>query len=221
MSPRIQAKLLRVIQEHEFERVGSNKPIKINVRIVAATNKNLSEAVKKGEFRPDLYDRLNVVRIEMPPLRERKDDIPALVNEFIQEFSYENHKQIDGINSETMHYLERYNWPGNVRELKNCIEGMVVMCTGKLLEPKLLPERVLSYQSNDEIDISSVPTANFMDSEYPSDNLDIRIGMSMKEIEKEAIKETLKYTGGNRAKAAKILDISKRTIYRKIRGYDL
>lgn len=222
MSMVTQAKVLRVIQEQEFEKVGSNEPIKVDVRIVAATNKDLLKAVEIGEFRADLYDRLNVVKITMPPLRDRKEDIPALVNEFIQEFSFECHKRIDGITSETMHYIERYDCPGNVRELKNCIEGMVVMCQRKLLEPDLLPDRILSYQPpDDEIAIPSAPTVRFIDSSYLSDNLNVGVGMSMSEIEKEVIKGTLKYTDGDRAKTAKILEISKRTIYRKIKEYEL
>ncbi|RKX98455.1 MAG: sigma-54-dependent Fis family transcriptional regulator, partial [Spirochaetes bacterium] len=139
LSLQMQVKLLRVIQEREFVRVGGEESIKVDVRIISATNKDLKEAVKNGTFREDLYYRLNVVSIYVPPLRERKDDIPLLVHKFIEEFSKENNKQIDGITNGALQALISYDWPGNVRELRNVIESIVVLTKNKIITEEDIP----------------------------------------------------------------------------------
>ena len=137
-----QVKLLRVIQERSFERVGGNQPINVDVRIVAATNRNLEDEVKNGKFREDLFYRLNVVRIAMPSLRERKEDMPLLLHSFLREFNIENEKNITGFDNRAKSAILKYNWPGNIRELKNCVESAVVMCTGNEIKIDDLPASV-------------------------------------------------------------------------------
>ncbi len=144
MSPRLQVKLLRVLQEGEFEPVGGTQTIRVNVRVVAATNTNLKEAIRQGRFRQDLYYRLNVVPIHLPPLRERREDIPMLVDHFLEKYNKENGKAVTKISREVLDHLLAYSWPGNVRELENCIEHAVVMSPGKTLSVSLLPAEVLS-----------------------------------------------------------------------------
>ena len=140
----VQIKLLRVLQEKKFERVGGEETIEVDVRVVAATNKNLLEEIKKGNFREDLYYRLNVVHIEVPPLRERKEDIPLLVAEFIKTYAKENSKEIEGLDNKTRSILYNFDWPGNIRQLKNCIESAVVMCQGKIITVDDLPPGIVS-----------------------------------------------------------------------------
>ena len=140
----VQIKLLRVLQEKKFERVGGEETIDVDVRVVAATNKNLLEEIKKGNFREDLYYRLNVVHIEVPPLRERKEDIPLLVAEFIKTYAKENSKEIEGLDNKTRSILYNFDWPGNIRQLKNCIESAVVMCQGKIITVDDLPPGIVS-----------------------------------------------------------------------------
>ncbi|MBM3238509.1 sigma-54-dependent Fis family transcriptional regulator [Candidatus Poribacteria bacterium] len=230
-----QVKLLRVLDTREFERVGGEKTYHVDVRIIAATNRNLSEAVQHGEYRDDLYHRLSVVTINMPPLRERKEDIPLLVDAFITEFNQENNRKISGITNQTMRFLMRYDWLGNVRELKNCIEGMVVMARHEILDVDDLPEHILMSDTNRTTHIfplhpfekkefsrllTPAPTIPPMDGTYKN-QLQVHVGMSLNDIEQEVIQETLKYTNNNKAKTARILGIGKRTLYRKIEKYGL
>jgi DNA-binding NtrC family response regulator len=237
ISPEIQVKLLRVLDTREFERVGGEKTYHVDVRIIAATNRNLSEAVQNGEYREELYHRLNVVTINMPPLRERKEDIPLLVDAFINEFNKENDKQISGITNQAMRFLMRHDWLGNVRELKNCIEGMVVMARSRqeILDVDDLPDHILMANTNRTTQIFPIHT--FEKKEFsrlltpaptipPMDGADknqlhVHVGMSLEDIEQEVIQETLKYTNNNKAKTARILGIGKRTLYRKIEKYGL
>ena len=191
-----QVKLLRVLQEKTFERVGGEKTISVDVRIVAATNRNLEDEVKAGRFREDLYYRLNVVRIEMPSLRERKDDIPLLMHSFLREFNIENEKNIKGFDNRSKSALIKYNWPGNIRELKNCIESAVVMCTG------------------DEIKMEDLPSSIRAQSEEKT--ISIPIGISMEEAEKIIIQENLAANNNNKSKTADILGIGRKTLHRKI-----
>ena len=216
-----QSRLLRVLEEREFERVGGDKTIQVNVRIVCATNHDLEAACSKGEFLPDLYDRLNVVSIQLPTLQERVEDIPLLINDFLEEFSRENGKTLRSLTPEAVRCLMKYHWPGNVRELKNCIEGLVVMSTEQLLQKQDLPERILN--DADEISgiIPSVPTVHSPDAEKNPTYLNVAVGMTLEEINREALKATLEYTENNKAKAAKLLDISRRTIQRKAKEYGL
>lgn len=195
-----QVKLLRVLQEKTFERVGGEKTISVDVRIVAATNRNLEDEVKAGRFREDLYYRLNVVRIEMPSLRERKDDIPLLMHSFLREFNIENEKNIKGFDNRSKSALIKYNWPGNIRELKNCIESAVVMCTG------------------DEIKIEDLPSSIRAQSEEKT--ISIPIGISMEEAEKIIIQENLAANNNNKSKTADILGIGRKTLHRKIEEWE-
>lgn len=190
-----QVKLLRVLQEHKFERVGGEKSIEVDVRVVAATNRNLEDEVKAGRFREDLFYRLNVVRIEMPALRERMDDIPLLMHSFLREFNIENKKNIKGFDKASKAAMIKYNWPGNIRELKNAVESAVVMCTG------------------DEIKIEDLPRA--LRSQGEEKVITIPIGITMDEAEKIIIQENLAANKGNKSKTADILGIGRKTLHRK------
>lgn len=200
-----QVKLLRVLQEGEFERVGGTKTIKVDVRLIAATNKTLLDEVKSQRFREDLYYRINVIYLKMPPLRERAEDIPPLVNAFIKQFAAQNAKKIKGIDRSAMKLLVRYAWPGNVRELKNIIERMVVLSTEHYLTEEQLPDDILGVPRNPA---SSAPAAP---------NGITRID----DAEKELIRNALRETGGNKSLAAEKLGISRRTLYRKLAEYQL
>ncbi len=191
-----QVKLLRVLQEHKFERVGGEKSIEVDVRVVAATNRNLEDEVKAGRFREDLFYRLNVVRIEMPALRERMDDIPLLMHSFLREFNIENKKNIKGFDKASKAAMIKYNWPGNIRELKNAVESAVVMCTG------------------DEIKIEDLPRA--LRSQGEEKVITIPIGITMDEAEKIIIQENLAANKGNKSRTADILGIGRKTLHRKL-----
>ena len=191
-----QIKLLRVIQEKSFERVGGTQSINVDVRIVAATNRNLEEEVHAGHFREDLFYRLNVVRIPMPPLRERKDDIPLLLHAFLREFNIENEKNITGFDNRAKSAILKYSWPGNIRELKNCVESAVVMCTG------------------DEIKIEDLPASVREKGEEKS--ITIPIGMTLDEAEMVIIQENLAACNGNKSKCAEILGIGRKPLHRKL-----
>ncbi len=202
MSPEIQAKFLRVIEDQKFRRLGGEVPIKVDVRIISATNKDLTKEVESGRFREDLYYRLKVVTINVPPLRERKSDIPLLVNAFLKESNRENSKNVSYIEPEAMERLTNYDWPGNARELKNIIESIVVMSTSDRIESTDLPVNIRGIESSQPSTIT-------------------QSGMSMEEIEKEAIRKALEDTDGNRTRAAEILKIGLRTLHRKIQKYGL
>jgi len=191
-----QVKLLRVLQERKFERVGGEKDIDVDVRVVAATNKNLEEEVKKGNFREDLFYRLNVVRIQMPSLRERKDDIPLLMHAFLKEFAAENNKEIKGFDSKSKAAMLKYSWPGNIRELRNCVESAVVMCTENEIKLEDLPP-VLQQSSNEK-------------------TIQIPLGITLEEAETIIINENLAYNNGNKSKTAEILGIGRKTLHRKL-----
>jgi len=198
-----QIKLLRVLEEREIVRVGSNEPIKVDVRVIAATNRCLEELVREKRFREDLYFRLNVVRISLPPLRSRPDDIPLLIDHFLRDFSKANGKTIHGLTPEARSALYRYSWPGNVRELKNCIESMVVTTRNTVLGLEDIPPYIATAREPD------------------GQPQEIRVGMSLEEVERILIRNTLQMTNGNREEAAKLLKIGERTLYRKIRKYGL
>lgn len=202
ISPYTQVKLLRVLEDKEFERVGGMETIKVDVRLIAATNKPLEEAIREGKFREDLYYRLHAVTIELPPLRQRKEDIPLLVEYFISEFDQFNAKNVKGISDQAMQFLIKYDWPGNIRELKNCIEGMVVMTQRSSLGVNDLPKRI--RRAGDD-----------------TWRVNIHVGMSVKDAERELIAETLKYTNNNKALAAKLLNMGLRTLFRKVKKYEI
>ena len=194
-----QIKLLRVLQEHEFEKVGGEKTVKVDVRVIAATNKNLEKEMKEGRFREDLYYRLNVVRLEVPPLRDRKDDIPLLAMHFLNMYSKENNKNIEGFTNSARSALYNYEWPGNIRELSNCIESAVVMCRTNLIDLNDLP-----------INISRSPR---------NDAIAIPLGSTMEEAEKLIITSTLAWCGGNKTKTADVLNLGRKTVQRKLEEY--
>lgn len=194
----VQVKLLRVLQERCFERVGGNETIRVDVRVVAATNRDLAEAVKRGRFREDLYYRLNVIHVEMPPLRARRGDVLVLAHHFMQRFAEENHKRILGFSDTARARIAAHDWPGNVRELENAIERAVVMCRGDRIEPEDLPPDVAGAEPE----------------------VGIRIpGSSMAEIEKYAILQTLEACGGSTKRASEVLGISVRTIQYRLAEY--
>jgi DNA-binding NtrC family response regulator len=200
LSPNLQTKLLRAIQEREFERVGGEKTIKVDVRLIAATNLDLKKALQDGRFREDLYYRLNVVAITLPPLRERREDIPFLVDHFIRKYNKENHLRVKGISPKVLRYLIKYPWPGNIRELENCIESAIVFTSGDLITPDQLPDYIKSPALQDN-------------------HILFRIGTPLKEVEKEVILKTLHAVGNSRTRAAKSLEIGVRTIHRKLHEY--
>jgi len=200
ISPAIQVKLLRFLQEHEFERVGGTQTIRVDVRVIAATNRNLMDEVAKGRFREDLFYRLNVVSLEMPPLRDRRTDIPSLAKFFLDRYVKENGKSIEGFAPDTLDLLCAYDWPGNVRELENAIERAVVLTTGSVIETRALPPNV-----RPRLTPAGMPVIP---------------GATLAEIEKYAILETLKSTGGSTSKAAEILGISVRTIQYRLHQYN-
>ncbi|TXT42101.1 MAG: Fis family two component sigma-54 specific transcriptional regulator [Spirochaetes bacterium] len=197
----VQIKILRVLQEKKFERVGGESTIEVDVRIIAATNKDLKQEISEGRFREDLYYRLNVVNIEVPPLRERREDIPLLATTFLQEFSQENGKEIEGFEPRARQALYAYDWPGNVRELRNCIESAIVMASGRFVAMEDLPPGPRSTQEKREIHIPAFS--------------------SLDEAEKILIAETLAITGGNKTKTAEILKIGRKTLYQKIEEYGI
>ncbi|MBI3090530.1 MAG: nif-specific transcriptional activator NifA [Candidatus Tectomicrobia bacterium] len=198
----LQTKFLRILQEREFERLGGTETLKANVRVIAATNKNLEQAVKDGAFREDLYYRLNVFAINLPPLRERKSDIPILAEFFLEKYARENHKPIRRISSRALDLFMNYNWPGNVRELENCIERAVVMCQDTIIYAHHLPP--------------NLQTAG--DVERPHNwSLTQAVG----DFERELIIEALSSTRGNRARAARLLGVTERIIGYKVSKYKI
>ena len=204
MSPATQAKLLRVLQEKEFEPLGSTRTMKVDVRVIAATNKDLAAEVKEGRFREDLYYRLNVVPVLLPPLRERKEDIPALAVHFFTIYRDKNRKELREISGKTLDLLVRYDWPGNIRELENCIERAVIMARGDIIAPADLP-----------------PSIQALSLEKQDSGISFPAGISLEEVEKALILKTLEDTGGNRSRAAEILGINRRTLQLKLKEYDL
>lgn len=201
INPSVQIKILRVLQEKAFERVGGQETINVDVRIVAATNRNLEEEVKNGKFREDLYYRLNVVHIHVPPLRERKDDIPLLIAKFVEEFAEENGKVISGIDARAKSAMYNYNWPGNIRELRNCIESAVVMASGEEITLEDLPPTVSKAAAEQSI---SIPANSTLD-----------------EAEKIIILQTLAANKNNKSKTAELLGIGRKTLHRKLEEYGI
>jgi transcriptional regulator with PAS, ATPase and Fis domain len=214
LSPSTQAKLLRVLEERQFERVGDSKGISVDVRLIAATNRALEELVRDERFRKDLYYRLNVVKIQVPALRQRREDIPLLVDAFMKEFNRENGKNIAGISRGAVRLLQRYDWPGNVRELKNTIEGMVVFAPNDaVLGVEDLPDNVL-----ESLGIGHI-SDRMPESDSAFKRMRVPVGTSLAEVERIAIEETLRATGGDKAEAARTLRIGLRTLYRKLKEY--
>jgi DNA-binding NtrC family response regulator len=206
ISPQLQAKLLRVLQEREFERVGGSRSIKVDVRVIATTNRNLQESVDKKEFREDLYFRLNVVPIVLPPLRDRKGDVPLLAEQFRQRFARKHGMEVVGISANCMAALKRHSWPGNVRELQNVIERAVILCSeGGVLEPAHLGLTERPHPA------AGMPASTGDGGEF----------LTMGEMEKRHVLAALERSKGNRTQAAKMLDISIRTLRNKLHEYNM
>ncbi|MGH7557973.1 MAG: sigma-54 interaction domain-containing protein [Gemmatimonadota bacterium] len=293
MAPSTQVRLLRAIEEREFMRVGGSAPIRVDVRVIAATNKDLAAAVEAGEFRRDLYYRLNVLAVRVPPLRERREDIPLLIHHFVQRFCRENDRRFVGITDEAMAILQNYDWPGNVRELRNLVESMLVLTPGTKIRPRDIPEEIyerakperllpvalgetgagegaggqrietlLGYMYRDlkgelddlrrghaelrslvenvgrevswvravevegeagvvrQLDTETAATHRVEEPDAEEETR-FRIGMSLDDLERMAIARTLESVDGNRRRAAEILGIGERTLYRKIKEYGL
>lgn len=271
LPPATQVKLLRVLEEQEFLRVGGTSPIKVDVRLIAATNRDLEETVDQGQFREDLFYRLNVVVVHIPPLRERKEDLPLLVDNFIEQYRHERKAHFKGISPEAMELLKQYGWPGNVRELRNMVESLIVLSPDREIRPEDIPkylrprvaasanlpvrvektreqaEREIIYKTllglradvaelkellvrergprpPMEVDSQRV---DWMEErgeggEGPvGETVEFPVGSDMSQVEKDMIRKTLEHVGGNRKKAAKILGIGERTLYRKIQMYGL
>ena len=197
----IQIKILRVLDEKRFERVGGEQTLEVDVRIIAATNKDLKKQIEKGDFREDLFYRLNVVNIHIPPLRERKEDIPLLVSSFIKELSEENNKIVEGIDPKANMILYNYSWPGNVRELRNCIESALVMSKTNIITKDDLPPYI---QSSSDGNYVKIP-----------------LGTSLADAERRIIAFTLNQHQGNKSKSAGVLGIGRKTLHRKIQEYGL
>ena len=207
MSPSIQAKFLRVLEGHPFERVGGSKAIRVNVRVIAATNRDLEEEVRKGTFRKDLFFRLHVVQIDVPPLRHRPEDIQILADFFLQKYNAETGRKIKGYSPHVRHQMQRYRWPGNVRELKNVVERAVVLAQGEMIEMEDLTLTKLSTASESQFDLGTLVE------EYRP--------MSLEEVECRHIEQTLASTAWNKSKAASILGVERSTLDRKIKKYGL
>lgn len=198
MSMMTQTKLLRVLQEQEFERIGGNETIRVDVRIIAATNKNLLEEIRRGKFREDLYYRLNVVEIHIPPLRERMEDVPALVDYFLEEFAKKYNKPNVSLSNSGLQALMNFSWPGNVRELRNVIERALVLSRGEQIEPDDFPEKIrqpspIGGETSDEEHI-----------------------LTLQEMERMYVRKVLEFTGGNKLKAARLLNIDPKTLRAKL-----
>jgi DNA-binding NtrC family response regulator len=199
LPPNVQVKLLRVLQDRSFERVGGSETLKVDVRLIAATNRDLAAEVAAGRFREDLYYRLSVVRVQMPPLRARTEDIPLLVEGFIREFDREHDRRVTGVTRGVLDRLMRCPWPGNVRELRNTIEGLVVFAEGRRA-----------------LDLSDLPDA-LREVDSAGEKLELRVGMTVEEAERQLIAATLRHCGNDKPRAAAMLGIGLRTLYRKLK----
>ncbi len=205
MPPELQVKILRVLQEQQFERVGGTKTIQVNVRIITATNKDLEKEMKKGMFREDLFYRLNVIPIHLPPLRERISDIPVLIQHFLNRFNKERNRKVKGFTKEALQCLESYAWPGNVRELENLVERMTILCEPDLIGIEDIPEKFhapMKFQSIQSVD-------------FPEQG--IALNEAVESFENELIIKALKQAGGVKSKAAKLLNLNRTTLLEKIK----
>jgi two-component system NtrC family response regulator len=200
----MQVKLLRVLQEHEFERVGGNQTIKTDVRIIAATNRDIEKAIREDRFREDLYYRLNVVSIVLPPLRDRKEDVPSLIDHFIKKYGEENKKQISGISREAHDLLMRYSYPGNVRELENIIERAVVLSKKNIISASDLPIHVQTVLGDDKIRTQELKGS---------------LNETLDTVERGLILEAMNEAGGTQTRAAEKLGISERVLRYKLKKY--
>jgi transcriptional regulator with PAS, ATPase and Fis domain len=201
MSLHVQAKLLRVLQERQFERVGGTDPIRVDFRLISATNRNLTADIASGRFREDLYYRLSVISLKMPPLRERAEDIPLLVSEFLNEYSRREGKQINSVSPEAMERLVQYPWPGNVRQLRNAIERAVVVAASDRLTLETFPDEIREWAP------AGRPAPRPLEE------------LTLEEMERVLIEKTLERTGGNKSQAARLLNVHRRSIYNRLKKY--
>jgi two-component system response regulator HydG len=204
----MQVKLLRVLQEGKIQRVGRDVPIQVNVRVLSATNRNIEKMVADGTFREDLYYRLNVMTIEVPPLRERVEDIPILVQHFSKRFAEKNHKIVKGITPQAMDLLLKYPWPGNIRELENVIERSIILVQGEYITIRELPPALQSLVQSEQVDSAEKSTGELLVGE-----------LTLKDIEKQMILQALEETGGNKSETARRLGITRRTLKLKLKKY--
>ncbi|MFA5570946.1 MAG: sigma-54-dependent transcriptional regulator [Sphaerochaetaceae bacterium] len=197
----VQVKLLRVLQERQFERLGGEKTITVDVRLIAATNRNLRKEVEEGRFREDLFYRLNVIHLEVPPLRERKEDIPLLMSHFLELYNERNNREVTGFSSRAKAAMLAYDWPGNIRELGNCVESSIVLTSNTLIEFDDLPANIRNASHEERVVIP--------------------VGTTIEQAEKSLIMATLGQFGGNKSKTADVLGIARKTLHRKIKDYQL
>jgi DNA-binding NtrC family response regulator len=200
-----QVKLLRALGEQAIQRVGGNQSIKVDVRVVAATNKNLEALVREGKFRDDLFYRLDVVPIHLPPLRERREDIPLLADAFLHEFAKQNRKKVAGFSHEAQEALQRYDWPGNVRELRAAVEHAVALCRGERIALRDFPARVGGHGNPARV--------------LAGGEVKIGADLNLEKMEEHFIRQALQLTRGNITEAARLLGISRRTLHRKLNTY--
>ena len=213
MAKETQTKLLRVLEERRFRRLGGKKEIQVDVRVIAATNRNMKQALEEKRLREDLYFRLAVVEIDLPPLRQRLEDVPLLIEEFLNFFNQKNNKKIEGLTKRCRQELLRYSWPGNVRELKNVIERAVLLSPGQNIDLEVLPDRILN------MDASNSETQIELSKNTKRPVLTIPVGTRFEEAERRILLETLKMVDNNKTKAAQILGISLKTIHNKLGKY--
>src|ERR1700730_8805687 len=201
MKPELQAKLLRVLEEHKVRRVGGNAEISLDVRVLAASNRDVAQSVREGKLREDLFYRLNVFTIPLPPLRERVEDLPLLINSFVQHYGALNNRDVLGVDDECLAALRAHPWPGNVRQLRNVMERALIVCSGRVIGKRDLPDE---FHSTVPIDNGAIK---------------LKLGTSLDEMEKELILRTIEFAGGNKSRAAQILRISAKTLYNKLERY--
>ncbi|SDL37417.1 two component, sigma54 specific, transcriptional regulator, Fis family [Geoalkalibacter ferrihydriticus] len=207
MSLKTQAKVLRILQERKFERVGGSRTIEVDVRVIAATNKNLEEEISQGNFREDLFYRLNVLPFHVPPLRERKEDIPALAKHFLEHFSRQESREIKSLTPEAVTALKYYSWPGNVRELKNLIERLVIMTPSNEITPAHLPAHLTNRQDNGNVRRLGIEASNFREAK--------------EDFEREFIMQKLEENDWNISRTAEFIDLERSNLHRKIKSYGI
>jgi DNA-binding NtrC family response regulator len=209
MTPATQVKLLRVLQERKFRRLGGRVEQEVDVRVLAATNIDPLQAIRDGALREDLYYRLNVFSIALPPLRDRKEDLPLLIHAFIEEFNTRDHRSVKGVSAEAMRIIEQYDWPGNIRELRNVIERATIIARGDQILPAQLPA----------LTPSGAGTARAAEPEAGAGSVTISPGMTVDEAEQKLIMATLEAAGGNKTRAAEMLGISLKTLHNKLHRF--
>jgi len=217
-----QSKILRLLEEQEFERVGGNKSIKVDVRIITATNKNLEKEIEAGNFRKDLFYRINVYPLVLPPLRERADDIPLLIFYFMDVLSKRNNKEVLSITQEALDFLKMYPWPGNIRELENVLERAILNCPGKVLTVDEFSHLDINIQVSDsELSANGTRQSGSKMRDNERTNKAVLPVVPLKQIEKQAIQTALIRNEGNISNTARQLDIGRATLYRKIKEYEI